>query len=41
MILAFDTSNYTTSLVLVSREGKIIKDERIPLKVKKGERGLR
>ena len=41
MILAFDTSNYTTSLALVSREGKIIKDERIPLKVKKGERGLR
>jgi len=41
MILAFDTSNYTTSLALVSKEGKIIKDERIPLKVKKGERGLR
>lgn len=40
-ILAFDTSNYTTSIAVVTRENKIEIDERACLQVAKGERGLR
>lgn len=40
-ILSFDTSNYTSSIALVSREEDVILDERIPLSVKQGEKGLR
>lgn len=39
-VLGIDTSNYKTSIALVSDEG-ILLDERILLSVKKGERGLR
>lgn len=39
--LGIDTSCYTTSLAIVDSDGKIILDERIPLKVKPGQRGLR
>lgn len=39
--LGIDTSNYTTSIAVVDREGNILIDERKPLKVKQGERGLR
>jgi len=38
--LGIDTSNYTTSAA-VSENGKIIKNEKIPLPVKDGDRGLR
>lgn len=38
--LGIDTSNYTTSASIYG-DGKIIKNIRIPLKVKDGERGLR
>jgi len=40
-ILALDTSNYTTSIAVVTREKKIEIDERVCLQVAKGERGLR
>ena len=40
-ILGIDTSNYRTSIALVSLDGNIVCDERMLLKVKKGERGLR
>lgn len=40
-ILGIDTSNYRTSVAIVSEEGEIVSDERMLLKVKKGERGLR
>lgn len=39
--LGIDTSNYTTSIAVTDREGNIIADERRPLKVKAGEKGLR
>ena len=41
MILGIDTSNYTTSAALVSRDGEALLNARIPLPVKEGERGLR
>lgn len=40
-VLDIDTSNYTTSAAVVSRDGEVIKSSRILLSVKKGERGLR
>ena len=40
-ILGIDTSNYRTSVAIVDTEGCILTDERMLLKVKKGERGLR
>jgi N6-L-threonylcarbamoyladenine synthase len=41
MILGIDTSNYTTSLAIVSKDGEILADVRRQLKVKDGEKGLR
>lgn len=41
MILGIDTSNYTTSVALIDDDGKILKDCRQVLPVKKGHRGLR
>ena len=41
MILGIDTSNYTTSLAIVSDKGEILADERRALRVKAGEKGLR
>ena len=41
MILAFDTSNYTTSVALIGKGGTVKCDCRRMLTVKKGERGLR
>jgi N6-L-threonylcarbamoyladenine synthase len=41
MILGIDTSNYTTSVALIDDDGKILKDCRRVLPVKKGHRGLR
>ena len=38
--LGIDTSNYTTSVALVC-DGEIIKNEKIPLFVEEGQRGLR
>jgi len=40
-ILALDTSNYTTSVALVSTEGELLINLKRLLPVKKGERGLR
>lgn len=39
-VLGIDTSNYTTSLALV-RDGIVEKNLKLPLKVEKGERGIR
>ena len=39
--VGFDTSNYTTSAAVCDGEGKIIANLKIPLPVKRGERGLR
>lgn len=39
--LGIDTSCYTTSIALVDEDDNLIADERIMLKVKKGERGIR
>lgn len=39
--LGLDTSNYTTSLALVSESGELIANLKRPLTVKEGERGLR
>lgn len=41
MILALDTSCYTTSCALVERGGGAVLDLRLPLEVPRGERGLR
>lgn len=41
VILGIDTSNYTTSVALVSTEGDLIANIKEPLPVKEGERGLR
>ncbi|PRX26913.1 N6-L-threonylcarbamoyladenine synthase [Orenia metallireducens] len=41
MILGIDTSNYTTSVALMTLEGKLVKQKRERLKVDLGERGLR
>lgn len=40
-VIAFDTSNYTTSVAVVDLEGNVISDRRKLLDVKEGERGLR
>lgn len=40
-VLAFDTSNYTTSCALCTLSGEIVKNLKLPLPVGKGERGLR
>ena len=40
-ILGIDTSNYTTSLGLVSVEGEVVANIKRPLPVREGERGLR
>lgn len=40
MILGIDTSNYTTSVAVVSREQQLLFDQRTVLKVAEGERGL-
>jgi N6-L-threonylcarbamoyladenine synthase len=41
MILAFDTSCYTTSLAILDNEGRLLADKRRPLPVERGECGLR
>ena len=41
VILGIDTSNYTTSVALVSTDGELIANIKEPLPVKSGERGLR
>ncbi len=41
LVLGIDTSNYTTSLSLISMEGQLIHEERKLLPVKPGEVGLR
>lgn len=41
LYLGIDTSAYTTSIALVNQELEIILDERIPLQIGQGERGLR
>ena len=40
-VLAFDTSNYTTSVAAADLAGNILADERQLLSVKEGDRGLR
>lgn len=39
--VGFDTSNYTTSIAVCDSDGKIISNLKLPLPVKKGEKGLR
>lgn len=41
LYLGIDTSNYTTSIAITDSDGKVYADERIILKVKEGQRGLR
>lgn len=41
LYLGIDTSNYTTSAALVSEDGKIVADSRLPVTVGSGERGIR
>lgn len=41
MILGIDTSNYTTSAAMINSDGEVVKDNRIILSVREGERGLR
>lgn len=41
VVLGIDTSNYTTSVAILSLEGKLIANLKRPLPVKEGERGLR
>ena len=40
-VVAFDTSNYTTSIAVCDIEGHIVANLKAPLSVKSGERGLR
>lgn len=40
MILGIDTSNYMTSVAVVSREQQLLFDQRLLMTVKRGERGL-
>lgn len=40
-IVAFDTSNYTTSIAVCDLEGRVLANLKAPLPVKDGERGLR
>jgi N6-L-threonylcarbamoyladenine synthase len=39
--LGIDTSCYTTSLAIVDADGEVLVDERIPLSVREGQKGLR
>ncbi len=41
IVVAFDTSNYTTSLAVMDTDGGLIANLKRPLPVKSGERGLR
>ena len=41
VILGIDTSNYTTSIAILSEDGRLIANLKRPLTVKPGERGLR
>ena len=41
LILGIDTSNYTTSIALITASGKLVANVKRPLPVKPGERGLR
>lgn len=41
IILAIDTSNYTTSVAILTERGELIANLKRPLPVKQGERGLR
>ncbi len=41
IIIAFDTSNYTTSFAVASTDGEVIENLKLPLPVNEGERGLR
>lgn len=41
VVLGIDTSNYTTSLAILTLDGELIANLKRPLKVKEGERGLR
>ena len=40
-VVAFDTSNYTTSVAVCTLEGEVVANLKAPLQVKQGERGLR
>ena len=41
IIIGIDTSNYTTSIALMSEEGELLANIKRPLTVREGERGLR
>ena len=41
VVLGIDTSNYTTSLAIITTEGELVANIKFPLPVKAGERGLR
>ncbi len=41
LILGIDTSNYTTSVAVLTLEGELVSNLKRPLPVKQGERGLR
>ena len=41
VVIGFDTSNYTTSVALISEDGELVANIKRPLPVKAGERGLR
>jgi len=41
LILAFDTSNYTTSCAICNTLGEVLQNLKLPLPVAEGERGLR
>ena len=41
LFLGIDTSNYTTSAAIVSENGEVLLNRKIPLPVREGERGLR
>lgn len=41
VVLGIDTSNYTTSVAVLSTDGGLVANLKRPLKVKQGERGLR
>lgn len=41
IFLGLDTSAYTTSLALVDEAGNVVADERVPLQVETGQKGLR
>lgn len=41
IVIAFDTSNYTTSFAVANVEGEVLENLKLPLPVNEGERGLR